>query len=96
MKNPRDIIRFAQLTEKSTVLSANQNKYFFEVARDANKPDIKKAIEKLFKVTVLKVNTANYEGKARASKQRGGGMGRQSSWKRAVVTVKKDQKIEFV
>jgi len=96
MKNPREIIKYAQLTEKSTRLSERENKYYFEVDRNANKLEIKRAVEQLFKVTVTKVNTANYRGKVKTRRERGARYGRQSAWKRAIITVKQDQKIELV
>jgi large subunit ribosomal protein L23 len=63
-----------------------------EVARDANKIEIKYAVEKLWNVTVLKVRTAIVRGK---EKRVGRYMGRQSNWKRALVTLAPGQKIEF-
>jgi len=94
MKEAREIIKSVQLTEKSTRLSEKENKYFFEVARDANKIDIKRAVEELFKVTVISVNTMNYAGKKK--RERTMSFGRKSHWKRAVVALKEGDKIEFM
>jgi large subunit ribosomal protein L23 len=93
MKLSQAIIRGVQLTEKGTRLSAAENKYFLEVAPGANKIEIRQAVEKMFKVTVLKVNTLNYLGKLR--RERTMRYGRRPGWKRAVVTLKPGDKIEL-
>ena len=70
-----------------------QNKYTFEVAREANKIEIKKAVEEIFGVDVESVHTMNYDGKAR---RQGYTHGRTSAWKKAIVTLKEGSKgIEF-
>ena len=79
------------VTEKNTLLLA-QNKYTFEVARDANKPQIKRAVEKAFKVKVASVNVINVPGKMRLAGRR---RGMTSSWKKAVVTLEPGGKIEL-
>ncbi|MFC1566700.1 50S ribosomal protein L23 [bacterium] len=80
-------------TEKSGVLKENANKYVFKVNKYANKIDIKKSIESLFKVTVLTVNTQNLKGK---TKRVGKFVGKRSDWKKAVVTLKKGETIKQV
>ena len=92
MKAPQDIIIKPVITEKS--MDELQNgKYTFEVAVDAGKIEIKKAVEALFGVEVAKVNTLNVNGKA---KRVGRFEGRTSDWKKAVVTLTEDSKtIEF-
>ena len=94
MKDARDIVKSVQLSEKSTRLGEAENKYFFEVAKDANKIDIKRAVQELFKVTVVGVNTMNYMGKKRRERTRN--FGRTPHWKRAVVTLKRGDKIEIM
>jgi large subunit ribosomal protein L23 len=94
MKAPEMIIKKVQLTEKGVALTEKANKYFLEVARDANKIEIKKAVEKLFNVKVAKVNTMNYEGKKKRS--RSFRYGKRPDWKRAVVTLQEGYKIETV
>ena len=94
MKDARDIVKSVQLSEKSTRLGEAENKYFFEVAKDANKIDIKRAVQELFKVTVVGVNTMNYMGKKRRARTRN--FGRTPHWKRAVVTLKRGDKIEIM
>ena len=86
------IIRRPVITEKSAIQKENQNQLAFEVDRRANKIEIKKAIEKAFKVQVIDVRTINYQGKP---KRLGRNQGRKRHWKKALVTLKGGQKIEF-
>lgn len=79
------------LTERSTIQKEKHNQYVFEVAREADKGLIKKAIKALFKVDVLAVRTMVVPGKYRRY-GRGGGL--RPDWKKAVVTLGKGQKIE--
>lgn len=89
--NSYEILRRPVITEKNTML-IEQNKYTFEVSRDANKPQIKEAVEKAFKVKVASVNVMHVPGKMRrAGRQRG----MTSSWKKAVVTLEPGNKIEL-
>jgi large subunit ribosomal protein L23 len=92
MKDPRSIVRRALITEKGTTLREKQNQYHFEVARDANKIEIKRAIETIFSVKVGSVRTQQLRGKL---KRQGRSSGRRSDWKKAIVTLKPDQKIEL-
>jgi large subunit ribosomal protein L23 len=94
MHEPYDIIDTVRLTEKATLLAEKENKYVFRVRPDANKTQIKAAIEKLFKKTVVAVNTANYGGKKK--RERTAAFGRKSDWKKAIVTIKAGEKIELV
>ena len=94
MTDARDIIKLVQMTEKSTRLGAAENKYFFEVDVKANRIDIKRAIQELFKVSVVKVNTMNCRGKNR--RERTQSFGRTADWKRAIVTLKEGDKIELM
>jgi len=84
------VIKRPLVTEKSTIARDDANKYIFEVDRRANKIEIEKAVEKLFKVKVVTVRTMNVEGKA---KRTGRIMGRKSDWKKAVVTLAPGQSI---
>lgn len=88
MKTAQDIIIKPIITESSTT-DAALGKYTFKVYKAATKTQIRQAVETLFKVKVLKINTANYEGKA---KRQGVHIGKTSSWKKAVVTIDKDPK----
>ena len=94
MNEPFDLIQTAQLTEKSTLLTEKHNKYVFRVSPRANKLQIKNAIEILFKKKVLHVNTCNYAGKKKRDKRRAG-FGRGAHWKKAIVTLKEGEKIDF-
>ena len=93
MKHSTGIIRGIQVTEKSTALSSDKRQYFFEVAPAANKLEIKRAVEDLYKVKVLHVNTMRYEGKER--RRRTVQAGRCADWKRAVVTLHEGQQIDL-
>jgi large subunit ribosomal protein L23 len=92
MRDP-EIIKRVQVTEKGTQLAAG-NQYLLEVARDANKIQIRAAVEKTFGVHVVAVNTQNYNGRKRVLRNRRVVQG--SDWKRAVVTVKAGERIEAV
>ncbi len=83
-----DIIRRPIITEQSMDQVA-ERKYTFEVAKGANKIEIKKAIEEIFKVQVEKVTTINYIGKP---KRQGVFMGKRADWKKAVVKLKEGSK----
>lgn len=92
MKLSCEIILKPIITE-SSMQAAGNKVYTFEVARDANKIEIKKAVEELFKVQVQDVNTMNMKSKP---KRLGVHLGRTSAWKKAIVTLKSDSKtIEF-
>jgi large subunit ribosomal protein L23 len=80
------------LTERSTILKEKFNQYMFETKLNATKPDIKRAVEELFKVKVESVRTMVVQGKFRRF-GRGGGM--RSNWKKAIVTLTEGQKIDF-
>ncbi len=86
-----EVLRRPLITEKNSTLQA-QGKYVFEVAKDANKPQVKQAVEKAFKVKVTAVNVITVPGKTRR-------VGRQQvltrPWKKAVVSLKPGNKIEF-
>ncbi len=80
------------LTERSTILRDSRNQYFFEVRPRADKREIKKAVEELFKVEVEGVRTMIMPGKYRRQGRFGDW---RSDWKKAIVTVKAGQKIDF-
>ncbi|OGC80900.1 MAG: 50S ribosomal protein L23 [candidate division Zixibacteria bacterium RBG_16_43_9] len=92
MKPARKIILKPLVTEKSTDLRVKEDKYAFEVDLKANKPEIKKAIEELFKVNVVEVHTMIVHGKV---KRMGRFEGKRPNWKKAIVSLKKGEKIEF-
>ncbi|TMQ68233.1 MAG: 50S ribosomal protein L23 [Candidatus Eisenbacteria bacterium] len=92
MKDPRSVVKKALITEKGTVLREARNQYHFEVARNANKIEIKRAVETIFNVKVKDVRTLQVQGKV---KRQGRFAGRRSGWKKAIVTLGPDQKIEL-
>jgi len=105
MRSPEQIIRRPLLTEKGTLLKdtggnpqgdldpeAVKPQLLFEVAKDANKVEIRHAIEKLWNVNVLAVRTVIVRGK---EKRVGRFVGKRSNWKKAVVTIAPGQNIEF-
>jgi len=87
-----DLIRYPMLTEKTMEAKESYNQYAFAVDRQANKVEIKKAVETLFKVKVQSVRTLTVRGK---EKRVGRNIGRRSDWKKAIVTLEPEQKIEF-
>ncbi|MBO8172765.1 MAG: 50S ribosomal protein L23 [Bacillaceae bacterium] len=88
----RDIIKRPVITERSTDMMA-ENKYVFEVDLKANKTQIKQAVEDIFDVKVVKVNTMRVKGK---KKRMGRYEGRRSDWKKAIVQLSEDSKaLEF-
>ncbi|MFA5688771.1 MAG: 50S ribosomal protein L23 [Kiritimatiellales bacterium] len=94
MKDVYQVIQKILLTEKGTRLSETENKYVFRVAPSANKAEIKKAVEELFKVKVISVNTMKRLGKNK--RERSPNYGRTAHWKRAVVTLAEGNKIDLV
>ena len=92
MKDPRLVVKRALITEKGTALRELRNQYVFEVATDANRIDIKHAIETIFSVKVRGVRTMQMRGK---EKRQGRYVGRRSDWKKAIITLMPDQKIEL-
>ncbi len=92
IKEPRQIVRRALVTEKGTRLREGQNGYLFEVARDANKIQIKHAVESIFNVKVATVRTLRVHGKP---KRMGRYEGHRPDWKKAVVTLQKGGSIEL-
>jgi len=91
--NSFEIIKTVRVTEKGTRQSENYNQYTVVADRRANKTEIRHAVQELFKVKVLKINTLNVRGKARRS--RTPFEGRAPHWKKAIVTLKKDDKISL-
>ena len=90
MRSPYDVLVKPMISEKTIDLMEN-DKYTFFVAKDANKIEIKNAIEEIFKVSVVNVNTVNVHGKM---KRMGRHQGRTASWKKAIVTLREGDSIE--
>jgi len=81
------------VSEKSTMAAEGNNTVVFKVLKDANKAEIKAAVEKLFEVEVNSVRTLNVKGK---TKRHGQSFGKRSDWKKAYVVLKEGQDIDFV
>ena len=94
MKDIYQVLDRALLTEKGTRLTEEENKYLFRVNPAANKLEIKQAVEELFKVKVVSVNTMNRQGKKKRA--RTAAAGKTADWKRAVVTLADGSSIDFV
>jgi len=91
--NAFNIIKTVRITEKGTILADKFNKYTVVAERHATAPQIKKAVQELFKVKVLRVNTMNVQGKERRKMTKAAGW--TSDWKKAIVTLKKGDKISL-
>jgi large subunit ribosomal protein L23 len=91
-KEPRTIVRRAMISEKGTRLREKQNGFLFEVSRDANKIEIKRAVEAIFNVKVNSVRTIRVHGKP---KRQGRYAGHRPDWKKALVTLAKGSTIEL-
>lgn len=89
---PHDIIRKPLFTEKSTNQRELANQLTFEVARSANKIEIRRAVQTVFGVTVLEVRTMQVKGK---TKRLGRSIGRRRNWKKAIVSLAPGSRIEF-
>lgn len=92
MKDIYQVIKQPLITEKANILKEKENKVSFVVDRGANKAEIKEAVEGLLKVKVLKVQVSNMKGKPRRI---GRSMGKRSDWKKAVVTLRPGDHVEF-
>ncbi len=86
------IIRRPLITEKTSIQKEQSNQVTFEVDRGANRIEIKRAIEKIFKVNVAHIRTMQVKGK---TKQRGRIIGKRRDWKKAIVTLLPGERIEF-
>ena len=89
---PHQIIVRPLVTEKGMHRSTRNNAYAFEVHNLATKADVRRAVHELFNVTVLRVHTQNRKGKPRATKGR---FSRTAAWKKAIVTLDKEHRIDF-
>jgi large subunit ribosomal protein L23 len=92
MRTALDVIAGPLITEKGTLVGEEGNQVVFRVRPWANKIEIRRAVEQLFKVKVEKVRTVNYLGKVRRV---GRNVGRRASWKKAYVTLKEGHRIDF-
>ena len=93
MKTTYNVLVGPMLTERGTLMKEQDNKVLFKVAKEANKIEIKGAVEEIFKVKVDRVTTMNYKGK---KKRQGKHEGKRPDWKKAIVTLKKGEKLDFI
>jgi large subunit ribosomal protein L23 len=91
-----NILREFRVTEKAANLAANLNQYTFEVNPRANRIEVARAVEKVFNVSVTKVNILNRKPKAKTDRSRGGRPGTKGGHKKAIVSLKEGDKIELV
>lgn len=87
------VILAPHVSEKSAILSESNNQYAFKVARDASKPEIKEAVEKIFNVVVEELQVLNVKGKTKRSGR--GKIRRRSDWRKAYVRLAEGQEIDF-
>lgn len=88
-----DVLKSPHISEKSTLVAERDNQIVFKVAVDATKLEIKRAVESLFEVEVDSVRTLNVKGK---SKRHGQQLGKRVNWKKAYVSLKAGQDIDFL
>ncbi len=86
------IIKSPLVSEKSSLAADNANQFTFRVVTDATKPEIKRAVERMFGVDVLQVRVINVKGK---SKRFGRTLGKRNDWRKAIVRLKEGQDIDF-
>jgi large subunit ribosomal protein L23 len=86
------VVLAPHVSEKATLAAENNNTVVFKVLKDANKEEIKAAVEKLFEVEVNSVRTVNVKGK---TKRHGQSFGKRKDWKKAYVVLKEGQEIDF-
>ena len=93
VERPYSVILAPHVSEKSAILGENNNQYAFKVARDASKPEIKEAVEKIFNVVVEELQVLNVKGKTKRTGR--GKVRRRSDWKKAYVRLAAGQEIDF-
>ena len=94
MKDIHQVIRKVRISEKATMLKEKQNQVVLVVARDANKIEIKQAVEKAFGKKVVSVRTANYDGKLK--RQRRADAGRTAHWKKAFISLAEGESLDLI
>ncbi|MBE9503334.1 MAG: 50S ribosomal protein L23 [Proteobacteria bacterium] len=92
MNDFRQVLKSPIVTEKATILKESDNVVSFVVSRNANKVEIKKAVEDVLKVKVENIRTINVAGKVKRTGQK---MGKRSNWKKAYVSLKKGEMIDL-
>lgn len=92
MKDLSKVIKRPLITENGALMRELHNQYYFEVAPEANKQEIRHAVEHFFGVKVTQVRTMNYRGKI---KRMGRFAGKRADWKKAIITLAKDDSIDI-
>ena len=92
MKDLSKVIKRPMITEQGSMMREMYNQYIFQVAPEANKMEIRQAVEHFFGVKVTQVRTMNYRGKI---KRMGRHSGKRADWKKAIVTLAKDDSIDL-
>ncbi len=92
MKDLSKVIKRPMITEQGSMMREMHNQYIFQVAPEANKMEIRQAVEHFFGVKVTQVRTMNYRGKI---KRMGRHSGKRADWKKAIVTLAKDDSIDM-
>jgi large subunit ribosomal protein L23 len=92
MRSPYEILKRPRITEKGSRMSERAPTVVFEVPRDANKTEIKNAVQRVFNVEVVSVRTSIVRGKM---KRRGKNIGKRPNWKKAMVKLAEGQEIDF-
>ena len=95
MKNSRlyNVLREPHISEKVSILGEEANQYAFKVAIEATRPQIKEAVEGIFKVAVKKVTTSNVKGKVKRNAQ---GLVKKKNWKKAYVTLERGEELDYL
>tara|TARA_B100001115_G_C15730477_1_gene355778 strand:- start:357 stop:653 length:297 start_codon:yes stop_codon:yes gene_type:complete len=95
MKNLRlyNVLREPHISEKVSILGEEANQYAFKVAIEATRPQIKEAVEEIFKVAVKKVTTSNVKGKVKRNAQ---GLVKKKNWKKAYVTLERGEELDYL
>ena len=88
-----NVLREPLISEKVSILGEEANQYAFKVAMEATRPQIKEAVEEIFKVAVRKVTTSNVKGKVKRNAQ---GLVKKKNWKKAYVTLKSGEELDYL
>ena len=91
--NRYNILREPHISEKISILGEKSNQYAFKVSVKATRPQIKEAVEEIFKVTVKKVTTSNVKGKIKRNAQ---GVVKKKNWKKAYVTLERGEELDYL
>ena len=88
-----NVLREPHISEKVSILGEESNQYAFKVAMEATRPQIKEAIEEIFKVAVKKVTTSNVKGKVKRNAQ---GLVKKKNWKKAYITLERGEELDYL